>query len=81
MSSKASEQKSDAQHRNRERGQVDVRLIIGAIVLIFTTGPILTMGMKLQHGFAASPLFTPLEAFFVAGMLVIAVVAAILGLR
>jgi len=64
--------------QHRQRGQVDGRLILGAVVAIVFTVPLATAAVDIQSSLAAVPGFSWLTAMVVALLVVAAMVAAVL---
>lgn len=62
------------------RGQIDARLLIGLIALVLVGGPVIGAAVKMQSGFAASPVFSWPVATILAALFVLMLVFAILGI-
>lgn len=62
------------------RGQINVQLLFGLVVLLLIGGALVTAATKLQAGLAASPAFSWIQASIIALLFLMAVVAMILGL-
>ena len=64
--------------QHRQRGQVDGRLIFGALVIAGLAGPLATAAVDIQSSLAAMPGFSWLTATAVALLIVAAMVATVL---
>jgi hypothetical protein len=64
--------------QNRQRGQVDGRLILGAVVVTGLAGPLATAAVDIQSSLVAVTGFSWLTATVVALLIVAAMVAAVL---
>jgi hypothetical protein len=63
-----------------ERGQIDFRLLLGAIVLIVIAGPLAAAATEIQSSLASTPMFSWFSAAVIALLIVAAIAAAALGL-
>lgn len=63
-----------------QRGQIDLRLIFGAFVLIVIAGPLAAAAINLQASLASTPTFSWFSGGVIALLIVAAVAAALLGL-
>jgi len=64
-----------------QRGQIDVRLVVGLIVLVLIGGALVGAVNDLQAGLAVSSAFLWLEATVGAGLFLVALVAMVLGIE
>lgn len=71
--------KTDA--NGRQRGQIDLRLILGVFVLIVIAGPLAAAAIDIQASLASTPAFSWFSGGVIALLIVGAVAAAALGLE
>lgn len=64
-----------------ERGQIDPRYIVGAIVLVFLAKPLAAAAFDIQSSLASTPVFSWFWSSVIALLFVAAIVAAVLGLE
>jgi hypothetical protein len=67
--------------RDQQRGQIDGRFIIGAVVVVLIAGTLSTVAADIQSTLAAAPVFSGFTAGMIAILLVLAIVLQLLGLE
>ena len=71
--------KTDA--NSTQRGQIDLRIIVGAFVLVIISGPLVAAAIDIHTSLASTPAFSSLSGGVIALLIVAAVVAAALGME